>query len=278
MSEDPDEESGIRIRTGDGATVPALTDPVLDGLMGGPAHAERPFLEVARGEHEWIRARYLPDQAYQLTHRTDSVADVFELYTTDPVLIRDIVFAWIDDNPWWSDSVAWSRVDPAIEELESVRSELTGLLDGFTVLDAITGTMDDALARADELLAMDPDAVADGIEGGAEISFGGTDRGTTGFAPIDMGAAFDLDAALDDPFARVEELLAMDLDAFADAEGPTAPHPAAPVSGGDRDATESDSLDVGAAHGVGTAPADPDSAGGGSFYTVGPRDQDSPRR
>ncbi|WP_216914744.1 hypothetical protein [Nocardia noduli] len=197
MSDDPDEESGIRIRTGDGATLPVLTDPVLTGLLDATAETERPFLEVTRGG-ERIRADLLPDGMYRIAHRSAVATDEFELYTGDPIFLRDIVFAWIDRDPWWSDRVAWSRIDPVIAELESVRAEVTDLLDGFGALDALTGAMDDALTRADELLAGADDP---------SRSFDSEDIGAA-TVPLDAGDGFDTD----DPFARIDALLAMDLD------------------------------------------------------------------
>ncbi|MET7771843.1 hypothetical protein [Nocardia sp. NPDC005366] len=207
VSDDPDEESGIRIRTGDGAALPALTDRALNGLLGATVAAERPFLEMTRAD-EWIRAGLLPDEMYRLTHGTGATADEFELYTGDLVLLRDIMFAWIDRDSWWSKRVAWSRIDPAIAELESARAELTEFVDGFGMLDTLAGTMDDALARADELLAGTFDTV-DPPARDASVSRGGeTGAGLALFGPGEEIGATDID----DPFARMDALLAMDLD------------------------------------------------------------------
>ncbi|MEV0247823.1 hypothetical protein AB0H76_14620 [Nocardia sp. NPDC050712] len=158
MSENADIESEIQVRATDGSTLSELTDPVLDQLIGGSPRAQDPFIEIERGSGQSIRARLLPDLVYQLTHRND-VDEEFELYTSDPTLVRDILWAWVDEEPWWLDRVAWSPVDPAIADIEALRQEMAGMLDGMSVLDDIGATMDDALARADELLAMDWDAV-----------------------------------------------------------------------------------------------------------------------
>ncbi|MEV6278776.1 hypothetical protein [Nocardia sp. NPDC051832] len=156
MSERAGDEFELRVRTGAGDDLGALTDLMLDELLDAPAAPADPFLEIERAGGRRIRARLLPDLVYQLSHHSD--AGEFELYTSDPTLVRDILWAWVDEEPWWLDRVAWSPVDPAIAEIESMRVEMAGMLDGMSLLDDIGSTMDDALARADELLGMDWDA------------------------------------------------------------------------------------------------------------------------
>ncbi|WP_330231399.1 hypothetical protein OHA40_02280 [Nocardia sp. NBC_00508] len=152
MSTDP---TDVRIRTGDGTPLPELTENTLGDLLDEPPQADRAILELSRaGLHE-IRARWLPDGVYELEHRAGSPTESFQLYTSDAVLVRDVLWAWLSGDPWWHDSVAWYPVDPAIAELRAVQDELTGLLDGLTVMDDLTANMDAALARADELLALD---------------------------------------------------------------------------------------------------------------------------
>ncbi|MFR9770044.1 hypothetical protein [Nocardia sp. SC052] len=157
MSIDP---TDVRIRTGDGTQLPELTEKALGDLLGEPAGPEDAALELSRADLHEIRARLLPDGVYELEHRAGSATESFQMYTSDPVLVRDVLWAWLCDDPWWRDSVAWFPVDPAIAELRAVQDELTGLLDGLTVMDDLTAGMDAALARADELLASElpPDA------------------------------------------------------------------------------------------------------------------------
>ncbi|MEU6191751.1 hypothetical protein [Nocardia sp. NPDC047038] len=157
MSIDP---TDVRIRTGDGTQLPELTEEALGDLLGEPAGPEDAVLELSRADLHEIRARLLPDAVYELEHRAGSATESFQMYTSDPVLVRDVLWAWLCDDPWWRDSVAWFPVDPAIAELRAVQDELTGLLDGLTVMDDLTAGMDAALARADELLASElpPDA------------------------------------------------------------------------------------------------------------------------
>ncbi|WP_054813929.1 hypothetical protein [Nocardia arizonensis] len=227
-------ESGIRIRTEDG-DLPALTGPVLDGLHDVGA-GERPYLEVARGVDDWILTRLLPDAMFRLTHRRGADDDEYELYTADPTLVCDIVFAWIDGDPWCYDGVPWARVDPTVAELESVRGELAGLLDGFDVFDTLTSALDGALARAGELfagadddfaarLSGDAAPVADASEDGdfaarASEAVDGSDAASDGAAgdgevcanpSMRAAASADDDAEL---LARLEALLAMDPDDF----------------------------------------------------------------
>ncbi|WP_040796168.1 hypothetical protein [Nocardia higoensis] len=132
---------------------------------GVPAHLpgdpERSVLELARGEQHWLRARMLPEGLYELRYRDGPGAERFELFSSDHVLVRDILFAWLDENPWWRDGVAWSPIDPAISEIEAVRDELADLLGGFDLF----GTLEDLDAGLDELLG-EPD-------GGSESGFDG---------------------------------------------------------------------------------------------------------
>ncbi|WP_228001116.1 hypothetical protein [Nocardia australiensis] len=155
MSDDPDRHDDVHVRTGDGATVPHLTGPLLDDLLSAPPDPGCPFLTVSRGDHDHIRARLLPDGVYELEYRAGSGDEVFQVYTPDAVLVRDVMWAWIDGDRWWRDGVAWFPVDPAIAELETTRRELEGLLDGLTVMDDIESTMDQAMARVDELMAFE---------------------------------------------------------------------------------------------------------------------------
>ncbi|MGV9722031.1 hypothetical protein [Nocardia beijingensis] len=155
MSIDP---TDVRIRTGDGTRLPELTEDALGDLLGAPAGPEHTVLELSRADLREIRARLLPDGVYELEHRAGSATESFQMYTSDPVLVRDVLWAWLSDDPWWRDAVAWFPVDPAIAELRAVQDELSGLLDGLTVMDDLAAGMDAALARADELLALPADA------------------------------------------------------------------------------------------------------------------------
>ncbi|MGQ4599304.1 hypothetical protein [Nocardia sp. R6R-6] len=145
----------VRIRVGDGTPLKELTEASLGDLLDEPPGSDRTVLELSRGELHDIRARYLADGVYELEHRAGVATESFQLYTSDPVLVRDVLWAWLSGDPWWHESVAWFPVDPAIAELRALRDELTGLLDGLTMMDDLTAGMDAALARADELLALD---------------------------------------------------------------------------------------------------------------------------
>jgi hypothetical protein len=155
VNDDPDRHADVHVRTGDGTTLPALTDPLLDDLLREPSDPHYPSIVLSRGDHDYIQARLLPDGVYELEYRADGSDDRFQMYTPDGRLVRDVLWAWVDANTWWCDSVAWYRLDPAIAELEATRRELAGLLDGLSVMDTMESAMDDALARADELLAME---------------------------------------------------------------------------------------------------------------------------
>ncbi|MFF7945081.1 hypothetical protein ACFZC5_35875 [Nocardia gamkensis] len=152
MSIDP---TDVRIRTGDGTHLPELTEDALGDLLDEPAGPEHAILELSRADQHEIRAKLLPDGLYELEHRAGSATESFQMYTSDPVLVRDVLWSWLSDDPWWHESVAWFPIDPAIAELRAVQDELAGLLDGLSVMDDLTAGMDAALARADELLALD---------------------------------------------------------------------------------------------------------------------------
>lgn len=141
--------------------MPELTDALLTEILDEPPHPRPPSIEVERGAHDYIRARLLADGMYELEYCAGEATELFQMYTSDARMVRDVMFAWIEENPWWRESVAWYRVDPAVEEVRSVLREFDDLLGGLTVLDDIESSMDDALARADELLALDPEAAAD---------------------------------------------------------------------------------------------------------------------
>lgn len=154
VNDDLDRHADVHARTGDGTTLPALTDPLLDDLLREPSAAKYPAIVVERGEQAYIQARLLPDGVYELEHRATGSDESFQMYTPDAELVRDVMWAWIDEDAWWRDGVGWYRVDPAVAELEAARRELSDLLDGLSVMDGIESAMDDALNRADELLAM----------------------------------------------------------------------------------------------------------------------------
>lgn len=114
-----------------------------------------PLLEIRRGADR-ITARRLPDGMYELEHADG--AHRYELYTDDAVLVRDVLLSWLDRDSWWCDSVAWSRVDPAIAEMRALQHELGGLLDGLgggglAALDTAFGEVDDALGAMDDALS-----------------------------------------------------------------------------------------------------------------------------
>lgn len=124
-----------------------------------PADDRAPLLELRRGG-DHILARRLPDGVYELEH--GGGGDRFQLYTADAVLVRDVLVSWLEGEEWWSRSVAWSRIDPAVAEMHALRDELTGLLDGLGGFESALGLMDDALARFDTGLAeFDADPATD---------------------------------------------------------------------------------------------------------------------
>ena len=154
----------VRVRAGDGTPLPELTDALLGELFEQPPDPDCPFLELSRDDVHYIRARLLPDGVYVLDHRAGSPTEEFQLYTPDHVLVRDVLWSWLSGDPWWHEAVAWFPIDPEIAHIRAVRAEMSGLLDGLTVLDGlessmgdIESSMDAALARADELLAGDLD-------------------------------------------------------------------------------------------------------------------------
>ncbi|WP_406275010.1 hypothetical protein OH799_02250 [Nocardia sp. NBC_00881] len=155
MSTNPRRPADVRIRAGDGTPLPELTEAMLGDLLEKPPDPDCLILELSRADLHDIRARLLSDGVYELEYRAGSANESFQMYTSDAVLVRDVLRAWLSDDPWWHDAVAWYRVDPAIAELQAVQEELAGMLDGLTVLDDVTASMDAALARADELMAMD---------------------------------------------------------------------------------------------------------------------------
>ncbi|WP_336082135.1 hypothetical protein [Nocardia sp. SSK8] len=155
MGAEQEDRPEVIVHVGDGVDVPRAVDPFAPG--DGPADPapDHPFLLLTRSAGERIQARYLDDGTYEVEHLDG--AERRQLFTTDALLVRDIVWSWIQRDHWWRDTVAWTTVDPALAELDALRAELTGMLDGLSVMDSVTGELDRALARADELLGADFD-------------------------------------------------------------------------------------------------------------------------
>ncbi|MFD6455365.1 hypothetical protein ACFQ9R_09830 [Nocardia sp. NPDC056541] len=156
MGAQRDDQPEVVVHVGDGSAQPHPVDPARPGAAATDPAPEHPFLLLTRTPADSIQARYLDDGTYELEHTTG--AEHRQLFTTDALLVRDIVWSWIQRDTWWSDTVAWTTVDPAIAELHALHSELSGMLDGMSVLDTVTDELDQALSRADELLDnFDPD-------------------------------------------------------------------------------------------------------------------------
>ncbi|WP_446222138.1 hypothetical protein ACTWPB_20145 [Nocardia sp. IBHARD005] len=155
MGAQRDDQPEVVVHVGDGSEEPHLVDPARPGACATDPAPEHPFLLLTRTPTDRIQARYLDDGTYELEHTTG--AEHRQLFTTDALLVRDIVWSWIQGDTWWSDTVAWTTIDPAIAELHALHTELSDLLDGISLMDSVTDELDRALARADELLDADFD-------------------------------------------------------------------------------------------------------------------------
>ncbi|MFF2083047.1 hypothetical protein ACFVVM_04695 [Nocardia sp. NPDC058176] len=145
-----DDSPEVVVHVGDGSDAPRAVDPARPGRAPTDPAPDHPFLLLTRDSAERIQARYLDDGTYEVEHTAG--AQNRQLYTSDALLVRDIVWSWIQRDSWWSDTVAWTTVDPELAELHALHAELSGMLDGMSVLDSVTDELDSALARADELL------------------------------------------------------------------------------------------------------------------------------
>jgi hypothetical protein len=150
MGAQRDDQPEVVVHVGDGSQEPHPVDPARPGASATAPAPEHPFLLLTRNPTDRIQARYLDDGTYELEHTTG--AEHRQLFTTDALLVRDIVWSWIQCDTWWSDTVAWTTVDPAVAELHALHTELSGMLDGMSLMDTVTGELDQALSRADELL------------------------------------------------------------------------------------------------------------------------------
>ncbi|GGN92933.1 hypothetical protein [Nocardia rhizosphaerihabitans] len=159
-----DDSPEVVVHLGDGSGAPRAVDPADLGADAPDPAPDHPFLLLTRTETEYIQARYLDEGTYELEH-VDG-ADHRQLFTTDALLVRDIVWSWIQRDSWWRDTVAWTTVDPAVAELNALRAELSEMLDGISIMDSVTDELDRALARADELLGADLDFGDDPFESG----------------------------------------------------------------------------------------------------------------
>ncbi|WP_278262068.1 hypothetical protein [Nocardia sp. AG03] len=145
----------VVVHVGDGVDVPRVVDPFAPGNGPTDPAPDHPFLLLTRSATERIQARYLDDGTYEVEHGDGD--EQWQLFTTDALLVRDIVWSWIQRDRWWRDTVAWTTVDPDLGELDALRAELTEMLDGLSLMDSVTDELDSALARADELLGADFD-------------------------------------------------------------------------------------------------------------------------
>ncbi|PKV98270.1 hypothetical protein [Nocardia fluminea] len=150
MGAQRDDQPEVVVHVGDGSQEPHPVDPARPGASAADPAPEHPFLLLTRTATDRIQARYLDDGTYELEHTTG--AEHRQLFTTDALLVRDIVWSWIQRDTWWSDTVAWTTVDPAIAELHALHTELSGMLDGMSLMDGVADELDRALSRADELL------------------------------------------------------------------------------------------------------------------------------
>ncbi|MGW5572346.1 hypothetical protein ACWEVD_14160 [Nocardia thailandica] len=112
------------------------------------------LLVMTRGGTDSVRARRAADGVYEVEHVHGPLRR--HLYTPDLRLVRDILRSWIAGDGWWCDAVAWADIDPAIAELDALRAEMESMLTDVAVFDGLTGELDAALARADELLGGAP--------------------------------------------------------------------------------------------------------------------------
>ncbi|MFD4459362.1 hypothetical protein [Nocardia sp. NPDC058480] len=161
MGEHSDDQPEVVVHVGDGSAEPHPVDPARPGASATDPAPEHPFLLLTRTPTDYIQARYLDDGTYELEHTTG--AEQRQLFTTDALLVRDIVWSWVQRDTWWSDTVAWTTVDPDIAELHALHTELSDMLDGISVMDSVADELDQALSRADELL------------NDFDLGFGGTD-------------------------------------------------------------------------------------------------------
>jgi hypothetical protein len=98
VTDDPD-RADVHVRTGDGTPVPDLTDDLLAELLDDPPDPDCPFIMINRGDHEYIQTRLLPDGVYELEHRAAGADGLFQMYTSDARHVRDVMWAWVDENP-----------------------------------------------------------------------------------------------------------------------------------------------------------------------------------
>ncbi|MBC7301340.1 MAG: hypothetical protein H5T78_10315 [Nocardia sp.] len=150
MGAQRDDQPEVVVHVGDGSEEPHPVDPARPGVSATDPGPEHPFLLLTRSPADSIQARFLHDGTYELEHTTG--AERRQLFTTDALLVRDIVWSWIQRDSWWSDTVAWVAIDPAIAELHALHTELSDMLDGISRMDSVADELDRALARADELL------------------------------------------------------------------------------------------------------------------------------
>ncbi|WP_328401472.1 hypothetical protein [Nocardia sp. NBC_00403] len=113
---------------GDGTTLPYLTKELVEDLLADPPDPNNPFLVIEREEQNYVQTCLDSDGVYELEYREGSEGEHFRVHTSDRSLVRDVVWAWSTDNPWWRDAVQWRNVDLTIEELSRLRECVTAEL------------------------------------------------------------------------------------------------------------------------------------------------------
>ncbi|MFQ6331235.1 hypothetical protein ACLMAL_34575 [Nocardia sp. CWNU-33] len=125
---DPRGRADVLVTVGDGTTLPYLTKELVEDLLADPPDPNNPFLVIERDEQYYVQTCLDSDGVYELEYRAGSEDEHFHVHTSDRSLVRDVVWAWSTDNPWWRDAVQWRNVDLTIEELSRLRECVTAEL------------------------------------------------------------------------------------------------------------------------------------------------------
>lgn len=142
-------------------TLPYLTEAILDELLSAPPDPADPTLTVTRTPTRYIRTRQLPEAVHELEHRHGGAH--FRLLTDNPGLVRQTIWSWAVDDPWWQEAIAWQPATEltthSTDSVASVLAELRRLeaetreLPAFELLDTLQNLDDltqSILGRADD--------------------------------------------------------------------------------------------------------------------------------
>jgi len=98
--------------------IPYMNSQLLEDIVRMPVwpDPESPFFVVEREEGQsgdgdyYVQTYRNDDGSYDLEYRDGSFERHFGFETFDPLLVTDVIWAWITQDPHWRTAIPWARV------------------------------------------------------------------------------------------------------------------------------------------------------------------------